>query len=460
MTALHDLTAVAQRDAVARGEVSARELTDHYLRRIEALNPRLGAFITVSADQALKQARAADDHQARGGTLGRLHGLPLAYKDLTDVAGLVTTQGSAALDHRPALANHPLVDVLESAGSITLGKTQVPEFGLTSYSENRVAPPARNPLDPALSPGGSSGGSAAAVAAGMLPFAPGSDGGGSVRIPAAATGLVGLKPGRGRLPAGTTGDDAGQLVVAGPLARTAADAGLLMDAMADEPLARAAFGEKPDFLGAALRAEGRFRIGVSTDSPFESAYPLWLEPEARQALETAMELLQGLGHDLADAEVRYDNRYPEAFATVWTSGLARLDLPAGREHQLMPLTRAFRRRATKRTPQALAEALSVLARFQENTRAQFGRYDLMLTPALAQTPRPVGWYTSAGADVDYMRQCQYSPFTSLVNVCGLPAIAVPVSTTEEGLSMGVQLIGRPGSEAALLAVAAQLENVR
>ena len=225
MTALHDLTAVAQRDAVARGELSARELTDHYLRRIEALNPRLGAFITVGSDQALKQARAADDHQARGGTLGRLHGLPLAYKDLTDVAGLPTTHGSAALDHRPALANHPLVDVLESAGSITLGKTQVPEFGLTSYSENRVAPAGPQPAGSLRSsPGGSSGGSAAAVAAGMLPFAPGSDGGGSVRIPAAAIGLVGLKPGRGRLPAGTTGDDAGQLVVAGPLARTAADA--------------------------------------------------------------------------------------------------------------------------------------------------------------------------------------------------------------------------------------------
>lgn len=460
MTALHDLPAVAQRDAVARGELSARELTDHYLRRIEALNPRLGAFITVSAEQALKRARAADDYQARGGTLGRLHGLPLAYKDLTDVAGLPTTHGSAALDRRPALSNHPLVEVLESAGSITLGKTQVPEFGLTSYSENRVAPPARNPLDPTLSPGGSSGGSATAVAAGMLPFAPGTDGGGSVRIPAAATGLVGLKPGRGRLPAGSTGDDAGRLVVAGPLARTAADAGLLMDAMADEPLARTAFPGEPGFLEAALRAEGNFRIGVSTDSPFESAYPLSLEPEAQQALETAMSLLAGLGHTVDDADIRYDNRYPEAFATAWTSGLAKLDLPDGREPLLMPLTRTFRRRALKRTPEAMTQALAVLARFQEDTRAQFGRYDLVLTPALAQTPRPVGWYTSAGADVDYMRQCQYSPYTSLVNVCGLPAIAVPVSTTEEGLSMGVQLIGRAGSEAALLAVAAQLESTR
>jgi amidase len=460
MTALHDLTAVAQRDAVARGELSARELTEHYLQRIDALNPRLGAFITVTADQALKQARAADDHQARGGTLGRLHGLPLAYKDLTDVAGVPTSHGSAALEHRPALANHPLVDVLESAGSISLGKTQVPEFGLTSYSENRVAPPARNPLDPALSPGGSSGGSAAAVAAGMLPFAPGSDGGGSVRIPAAATGLVGLKPGRGRLPAGSIGDDAGRLVVAGPLARTAADAGLLMDAMADERLARAAFPGEPGFLAAALRAEGRFRIGVSTDSPFESAYPLSLEPEAREALDAAVGLLLGLGHALDEAEFRYDNRYPEAFATVWTSGLARLELPAGREQQLMPLTRSFRRRALKRGPEELPGALAALARFQDDTRAQFGRYDLVLTPALAQTPRPVGWYTANSADVDYMRQCQYSPYTSLVNVCGLPAVAVPVSTTGEGLSMGIQLIGKPGSEAMLLAAAAQLEGVR
>ncbi|WP_336714585.1 amidase [Arthrobacter sp. USHLN218] len=460
MSDLYELTAVEQRLAIRRGEVGARELTEHYLARIGSLNPELGSFITVTAENALDRARAADEFQAHGGLLRRLHGLPLAFKDLTDVAGVKTTHGSRAVDHAPAASNHTLVEVLERAGAISLGKTQVPEFGLTSYSENRVAPPARNPQAPATSAGGSSGGSAAAVAAGMLPFAPGSDGGGSIRIPAAATGLVGLKPGRARVPAGSSGDDPGRLVVAGPLARTAEDAGLLLDAMVDEPLARSQFGPEPDFLGAARRAEGRFRIGASTLSPFATRYPLWLEPEAQAAFDRGTALLAGLGHDVLDTDFRYDNRYPEAFTTAWTSSLAHLRIPASHEPQLMPLTRAFRRRALGRSPAELDQALAVLAKFQEDTIAQYSRFDLVLTPTLAMTPRPVGWYTEQTAEVDYMRQCQYSPYSSMVNVCGLPAITVPVLTTPAGLSMGIQLIGRTGSEAQLLAVAAQLETVR
>ncbi|NKX55110.1 amidase [Arthrobacter mobilis] len=460
MAELHELTALQQRDAIRRGEVGALELTRHYLARIEQLNPRLGAFVTVTAEAALAHARAADEQQAHGAELPRLHGLPLAFKDLTDVAGVATTHGSSALDHEPARFSHTLVQVLQEAGAVSLGKTQVPEFGLTAYSENRVAAPARNPLDPALSPGGSSGGSAAAVAAGLLPFAPGTDGGGSIRIPAAATGILGLKPGRGRVPAGSPGEHPGALVVAGPLARTAADAGLLLDAMVDEPVARAAWPGEPGFLAAALHAEGRFRIGVSTASPFAAAYPLGLEPEAQAALDAGIRLLAGLGHDVAETNFRYDNRYPQAFHTVWTASLAGLQIPARREAQLMPLTRAFRLRSLRRPPGALEQALAVLARFAEDTRAQYAAYDLVLTPALAQTPRPLGWYTGVDPEADYMRQCQYSPYSSMVNVCGLPAVAVPVHTTAQGLSMGIQLIGRPGAEAQLLAVAAQLEDVR
>ncbi|NKX52117.1 amidase, partial [Arthrobacter deserti] len=149
-----------------------------------------------------------------------------------------------------------------------------------------------------------------------------------------------------------------------------------------------------------------------------------------------------------------------AFGTAWTSSLAKLRIPAGREAELMPLTRALRRRALQRPAAAVDGALAVLARFAADTRAQYARYDLVLTPALALTPRPVGWYTAVDPEADYMRQCQYSPYSSMVNVCGLPAVTVPVHTTAAGLSMGVQLIGRPGSEAQLLAVAAQHEAVR
>ena len=167
----------------------------------------------------MAEARAADSLQPRipSADLPLLHGMPLAFKDLTDVAGVVTTHGSAALDHKPAASDSPLAAQLKEAGVIPLGKTQVPEFGLTAYSENRIAPPSRNPHALSRSSGGSSGGSAAAVAAGLLPFAPGTDGGGSIRIPAAACGLVGLKPGRGLVPAGESLGDPARLVVAGPL---------------------------------------------------------------------------------------------------------------------------------------------------------------------------------------------------------------------------------------------------
>ncbi|HEY1155988.1 MAG TPA: amidase, partial [Arthrobacter sp.] len=217
MTELHELSAVALRDRLRQGEVSAVEVASHFLAGIEARNPLLGAFITITADLAMEQARAADTlrNAAAVEDLPLLHGMPLAFKDLTDVAGVVTTHGSAALDHKPAPADAPLVSLFKESGALTLGKTQVPEFGLTAYSENRIAPPSRNPHALSRSSGGSSGGSAAAVAAGLLPFAPGTDGGGSVRIPAAACGLVGLKPGRGLVAAGESAGDPARLVVPG-----------------------------------------------------------------------------------------------------------------------------------------------------------------------------------------------------------------------------------------------------
>lgn len=459
MSSLSELTALEQRDLLRRGELSSRELTTHYLDRIHARNMELGAFVTVTADAALAEAGAADQLQASGADLPLLHGLPLAHKDLTDVAGVVTTHGSAALQHTVAAADSPLVAVLRRAGAISVGKTQVPEFGLSCYSENSVAPPSRNPLNPALSSGGSSGGSAAAVAAGLIPFAPGTDGGGSVRIPAAATGLIGLKPNRGRVPSGAGQSDLGQFVVAGPLARTTADAALLLDAMVNEPnfhaTSAAAHGS---FLDAALRADGRFRIGVSTASPFAAAFPIELDDAAQAGFDAGVKALGAVGHEILEADLRYDPRYHEAFQTVWTAGLAVARIPADREKDLTTLARTLRRRAQGKSATDLASAVDILRQFEQDTIAQYSAFDIIATPALGMVPRPIGWYTDADADTDYLRQCQYSPYTSMVNVCGLPAISVPIFTTAEGLSMSIQLIGRPSAEADLLTVSAQLEE--
>lgn len=477
MTDIHELSAVELRAALASGEVSARQATGHFLDRIAGENVHLGAFITVTAEQALKDAAAADEFHARaardGSVLPILHGMPVAFKDLTDVAGVVTTHGSAALDHKPALSDAALTAVLRNAGVISLGKTQVPEFGLTAYSENRIAPPSRNPHALSRSSGGSSGGSAAAVAAALLPFAPGSDGGGSVRIPAAACGLVGLKPGRGLIPAGESSGDPARLVVTGPLARSAADAALMLDALVPVRPERPGTSA-PGFLHLAAREPRKLRIGVSLDSPWQTVFPFTPEQEALDALAAGIAMLETAGHETTAAAVRYDNRYPAAFTTAWTAAVGSARISPQREALLTPLTRTFRRRAQQRSAVKLTEALGFLRAFQRDTIAQYAAWDLMLMPALAQTPRPVGWFTGTAhgdgywpvaewagdADGDYRKQCEFAPWSSMVNVCGLPAISIPVHWTGgrkgAGLPMGVQLVGPMGSEALLLQVAAQL----
>ncbi|WP_043805658.1 amidase [Paenarthrobacter aurescens] len=469
---LSRLTAVELRDALASGELSAREAASHFLSAIESRNRQLGAFVTVTAEQAVTDAKAADKLHAKLIREGRpeklplLHGMPIAFKDLTDVAGVPTTHGSAALEHKPAPEDGALAAALKDQGVISLGKTQVPEFGLTAYSENRVAPPSRNPHSLARSSGGSSGGSAAAVAAGLVPFAPGTDGGGSIRIPAGACGLVGLKPGRGLVPSGASAGDAAKLVVAGPLARTAADAALLMDALVPQHQA-------PDggYLANVGLAPEPLRIGVSLDSPWAGVYPFEVEPEAMDALARGAELLEKTGHSLTEAEIRYDNRYPEAFTTAWTAGVGSARIAPQREALLTPLTRTFRRRAQQRSAVKVNEALGFLRQFEHDTVIQYSEWDVILMPTLAQTPRPIGWFTGGGhsgepwpsewagdADEDYKRQCEYAPWSSMVNVCGLPAISIPVHTTAAGLPMGIQVIGRMGSELLLLQLAAALET--
>ena len=452
-------TAVAMRDALRAGELSAREAVALQLAGIEARRD-LGAFVSVTAERALDEAKAADERFAAAGRAGReqlpaLHGLPIAHKDLVDVLGAPTTHGSAALPHRTAGHDAPAAAALRSSGAISLGKTQVPELGLTGYSENRIAPPARNPLDPERTAGGSSGGSAAAVAAGLLPAAPGTDGGGSIRIPALACGLIGLKPGLGAVPADLAGGlqdayGAPKLTVTGPLARTVEDAAVLFDALRGaraEP-ARDAVHRAGDLAG--------LRIGASDASPFSTAHPTPLSPEARRAFGIAAERLAALGHEVEEAGIRHDPRYPDVFTRVWTAGLASLRLSPAAEERLMPLTAMFRARALARTlPEHLAagEALRGIA---AGMRAQWGAFDAVLTPGLAMLPPRIGAFFSGTPDDDYRLQCEWAPFTSMVNVSGLPAVAVPILTLPAGHSMGVQLIGRPGSEAQLLQLAAQL----
>lgn len=457
---LHHLTALEQLDWLRRGEVSPRELAAHYLERIARLDPGLGAFAEVTADAALARADAVAAAPSRAAALW---GLPFADKDLVARAGVPTRYGSRAFADFVPESTDELATHLDAAGGISLGKSSAPEFGLPSYTEPLAGPIARNPYDPRRSAGGSSGGAAVAVAAGLLPFAPGSDGGGSIRIPAAATGLVGLKPSRGRIPAGGGGfASLAGLVVPGPIARTVADAALLLDALVDAaPWHHATAAPRWDggaYLNAAVRGEGRFQLAVTTDSPWSGFVDLALDPGASSALDRAVTELAALGHGVEELALPAEPGYPGAFRTVWQAGAAALPLDDAQLALVEPLTRWLVERGRAVPAAELVGALAELAAFERRLIGALAPFDAVITPALALDPRPLGWYDAEDAERNFAQQVAYTPYTSMVNVAGLPAISLPVHETPDGLPMGVQLIGRPGGEHVLLAIGAQLER--
>lgn len=462
MSELHERTALELHQSLQRGEVSPVELAAHYLERVERLNPEVGAFVEVTGERALERARFVEREVPRSRPLW---GLPLGDKDLQQRAGVPARFGSRAFTDFVPDTSDDLVQAVDAAGAVSLGKTATPEFGLPSYTEGLSGPPARNPWDLGLGAGGSSGGAAAAVAAGMLPFAPGSDGGGSIRIPAAVCGLVGMKPSRGRVPGGSGLGSLAGLGVAGPVARTVADAALLLDGLiapegypAAHPFAVRAPGDDGPYLGAAVRGEGRFQLGVLTESPWDEGYDISIAPEARSALDRAIAVLDTGRHGIEEVPAAPEPGYPEAFRTIWQAGAATIPVDGEGLELLEPLTQWLVERGRALPARQLAEALSWLSAFERRVIARFASYDAVLTPALALTPRPVGWYDARDGERNFAQQVQFTPFTSFVNVSGLPAITVPVEFTAEGLPMGVQLIGRPGGEATLFSLAAQLER--
>ncbi|MET4159635.1 amidase [Agromyces sp. PvR057] len=459
---LHELTALELHQSLQRGEVSPVEVTRHYLSRAERLDPELAAFATLTPERALERAESVMRNVPK---TAPLWGLPLADKDLHPRAGVPASFGSRAFEGFVPDASDDLVQAVDAAGAISLGKTATPEFGLPSYTEALIGRPTRNPWDPRLGAGGSSGGAAAAVASGMLPFAPGSDGGGSIRIPAAVCGLVGIKPSRGRVPSGSGLGGLAGLGVVGAIARTVADAALLLDGLiaptgypAAHAFAVRAPGDDGPYLGEAIRGEGRFQIGVMTETPWDDAYEISVAPEARSALDRAIAVLDGGRHGIERVPDAPEPGYPAAFRTIWQAGAATVPVDGERLALLEPLTQWLVERGRALPARQLAEALSWLSDFERRVIARFASYDAVLTPALALTPPPVGWYDADDGEHNFAQQVQVTPFTSFVNVAGLPAITVPVEFTESGVPMGVQLIGRPGGEATLFALAAQLER--
>ncbi|WP_395243664.1 amidase [Agromyces sp. MMS24-K17] len=462
MEPLHELSALDLHQALQRGEVSPVEAAEHFLGRIEQLDGGIGAFAHLDAEAALARAREVGRD---GPTAAPLWGMPLADKDLHARAGVPTRFGSRAYADFVPDASDEVVRALDVAGAVSLGKTATPEFGLTSYTESTDGRATRSPWDRSLGAGGSSGGAAAAVAAGMLPFAPGSDAGGSIRIPAASCGVVGVKPSRGRVPSGAGFDRLAGLGVVGSIGRTVADAALLLDGLiapagypAAHRFATRAPGSDGPYLGAAIRGEGRFQVGVLPDSPWDEAYDIEVAPEARAGVERAVALLDRAGHGIEALEPDPEPGYAPAFRTIWQASAASIPVEGDRLALLEPLTAWLVGRGRGLGARELGEALAWLAGFEARIIRRFAPFDAILTPALAQTPRPVGWYDREDGEEDFAQQVRFTPYTSFVNVAGLPAVTVPVLDVPDGVPVSVQLIGRPGGEETLFALAAQLER--
>ncbi|TFV68421.1 amidase [Blastococcus sp. CT_GayMR20] len=463
MTQLHDLTALEQAAAVRAGEASPTELVEHFLARIDALDAGLGAFVTVTPEQALAAAAAAEARLGRGGELPPLLGVPTAIKDLNNTAGVRTTFGSRVMADFVPTVDDAVVTALAAAGTISLGKTNTPEFGYPCYTDNDVAGPARCPWDPSLLAGGSSGGAAVAVAAGMVPFAQGSDGGGSIRIPASINGIVGVKPSRGRISNAPLGADVTGLGTSGPLARTVRDAAAMLDAMSGPVLGDFAWAPPlpagETFLQAADRSPGRLRIGRYLESPLSGVE---LEPEIVAAFEDAGKLLESLGHDVEDVPRGLVG--PEvlpSFERVWALSGTLLPVPPDRVGELRPLTRELRARGLAMSAQAAMESLTALRLFARRFLQATAAYDVLLAPVVTMTPRPVGWFDADGDGAeDFERNKRYAAFTALFNVTGQPAVSLPLHWTDGGLPVGTMLVGRPADEVTLLALSAQVEAAR
>jgi len=419
VSALHDLSALDQGAAVRRGEVSPRELASHYLDRAD----EVGAFVTRTPELAL--ARAASLVPVPGGA-GPLYGVPTAIKDLNLTAGVRTTFGSAAFaDFVPEVSDAVTLS-LEVAGMVSLGKTNTPEFGSPCYTEPDVAPPAVTPWDRTRMAGGSSGGAAAAVAAGLVPVAQGSDGGGSIRIPAACCGLVGLKPTRGRISGYPMYGEVTGLATAGTLARTVRDAAALLDVLAGRRVGDPAWAPPPaePFLASCDREPGHLRIARFVEPVITDAA---VDPECVAAWETASTLLASLGHEVEDIPVPMPREAVPTFETCWAVLTALSVVPPEKEVLLRPLT-------------------------------TLAPYDAVLTPTLAVPPLPVGAIRDdANPAADFAAQKAFTPWTSAWNVTGMPAVSLPLHWTPEGLPVGVMLAARPAEEGLLLALAAQVE---
>jgi amidase len=446
---------------VRAGELSARELVEASLRRIDELAPTVGGFTHVAHDCAL----AVADEIAPGDPRP-FAGVPIAIKDNRPVADMPLTMCSDLFGDFVPRHDAFLVRRLRAAGFVIVGKTTLPEMGILPTTEPRRFGPTRNPWDLERTPGGSSGGSAAAVASGMVPIAHGNDGGGSIRIPAACCGLVGLKPSRGRV---SLGPDVGHsfFVVDGVLTRTVAETAQLLDILAGYEPGDATWAPPPhgEYDVLAREPPGRLRVAMAFNSPLEG---VTLDPIGEQAVRDAAELLESLGHEVEETEPPWSDQnllpdFTRAFGpgvsfTTWLGGMLGGREPAPQDVE--PLTWSLWEAARSNDTISLLTAHHRLESVARSIVEFVDRFDVVLTPALAQRPVQIGDITGFGAQPweHFRRSGHFTPYSGMFNVTGQPAIVLPLFHGADGLPAAIQLVGRPLREDVLLSLGSQLEE--
>jgi amidase len=437
------------------GKTTSRELVEAALEGAEATQATLNAFRVICAEEALAAADEADRRLAAGEGAPLL-GVPVAIKDDVDLTGHTTPFGCGG--GRPAIRDAEAVRRLREAGAIPIGKTHAPEVGQWHFTETPLHGATRNPWNTAHTPGGSSGGAAAAVAAGVVPAAIGSDGAGSIRIPAAWTGLVGLKPQRGRVSTWPDAEAFNGLSCYGPLARSATDAALLLDAIQGNVPADLHKPPPPSepFVDAAMGEPGTLRVAVSFALPFGVSAKL--HAENREAIERFAKRLEDLGHEV----VRIDPEYGLVGPAIIPRGMAGVEawLSAHGEDRS---TLESRTRTHARLGKALSGLPLRLSRAAEPALRRragrvFERCDVVLTPTTAKPPPRIGALEGRGYWATSSRASAICPYAFAWNVVGWPGISVPAGLTSDGLPVGAQLLGRENDEATLLSLAGQVER--
>ena len=454
------MSAVEQARLIRSCELNPEDLVVAYLEQIARLDPELNAFVTIAAEEALGEAKKAGEAAAAGGELPPFCGVPIPIKDLTETRGVRTTFSTATLARFVPDYDAYVVRRIKRAGFIVIGKTNTPELGTIPMTESDLNGVCRNPWDTQRTPGGSSGGAAVAVATGMAPLAHGSDGGGSVRIPASCCGLFGIKPARGRVSSGPrVGESIAGFSSSGPIARSVADAAALLDVMSGYEVGDPCWAPEPirPFAEETQAEPGRLRIAFTVQAP--TGVPV--DPECVAAARDAAGLLESLGHDVFEAAPDWEA--PEVaplFIKIWQTLAANtgFDDPSVFE----PVNRALTESAFSTSSIEYIRALTELHRLSRRVVAFWDDVDVLLTPTLALPPVEVGWIREQESDpwAQLMKAGFWVAFTPMFNMTGQPAVSVPLFWNEAGLPIGVQLAGRPAGEATLIRLSAQLERAR